>query len=948
MLFLILSQIELNKKLFEKFSYVENQMKFFNKRIDPLKFYKNKFNTLQIDTITVCILALRIEFENEIPDDPLTTGDGTFDSTSIGQKGTFDYKPPYDSLYFASILEFSKNYFLSATYNRIKFKYVVSPILKVPHKIRYYGDLGFFAQGITSFFRDAIRSADQIGIFSNPSAYCNPQAGELIFRRIAIFYAGSAYQTDVNGDSPYDLPAVTLFAGALEYYLGEPYIIVDNGNDTIYDATILPQTLRQDGLNIGLEGTVIHELMHLIFFTDDLYDYTGLGTGAGYFDIMGVGGYGGDVDNIPEGYLPTLPGSYTRLYMDSIFNLICSSCQRIIEPNEIVNIQLSSNEQSFNIIPSSFNPQFYKIILDNKEFLLIEFRKREKVEDNKVEFVWSSDSSYRFSVKNDEWDYALPGEGILIWHVDKNIIDAFGFDFQSARPMGVSLIEADGIPDFQYFIKYPEGWKGSKYDPFYSPFNNKIDDYTRPSLNSNENKLTGFEIYDISNVSNQMSFKVRNSKLKKLYLGNENYIFKNQFFVYKGNLIIALFEGDIDTIDPNTNTMRIYSELYLFKDDGNSYYSNPIVKTFSQIRDYTFYRYIFKYPPLIEDFDNDGVYEIYLGSTDGNIYSYKISNSFSNNFIQSLNFPIRSCLKKIKNYIILGTDEGKLILFEPISKSIYKTKYLGFPISTCFTIKNDTIYIQGIDGTFYILDDTLKILNSKELELLPNPIEIIPIVLNDRIYTATNNYLWILDKNLNALNQVKLREIPKAISYYRDGILVISNNGIYKYNFEGALMGFINEKTAFSISADSFILFNSYNFNYSKGFNSVYPILKNNLLVYSDIKNNIYFWNFPYNQAFFSSIFDYSDISSFPTSPRIKLSVYPNPINQSNQFTIRFYVNEIKNYKIRIFDFSGRTVFEKEVIPSLRGIYELRMENNFKKGAYIIDIEGERTKFFVR
>jgi len=166
-LILLNSSFELNKKLFEKFSYVEKQISFFNKRIDQLKFYKNKFSTFQTDTLTICILALRVEFQKEIPDDPLTTGDGTFDTTSYGIKGTFDYKPPYDSLYFASILEFSKNYFLSATYHRIKFKYSVSPIVKVPHKIRYYGDLGFFAQGITSFFRDAIRSADQMGIFSN-------------------------------------------------------------------------------------------------------------------------------------------------------------------------------------------------------------------------------------------------------------------------------------------------------------------------------------------------------------------------------------------------------------------------------------------------------------------------------------------------------------------------------------------------------------------------------------------------------------------------------------------------------------------------------------------------------------------------------------------------------------------------------------------------------------
>ncbi|MCX7947535.1 MAG: T9SS type A sorting domain-containing protein [candidate division WOR-3 bacterium] len=948
-MFLVLTlNLELHKKILERKAYVESQIQKLNKRRNQLDFYRQKFNTLQLDTITVCILAIRVEFQKEEPDDPLTTGNGTFDTTSYGAKGTFEYKPPYDSLYFLSILEFSKNYFLSATYNRIKFKYSVSPIVKVPHKIRYYGDLNFFAQGITSFFRDAIRSADQKGVFSQPSAYCNPQAGELIFRRIAIFYAGSAYQTDINGDSPYDIPALTLFAGALEYYLNEPYIVVNNGNDTIYDGTLLPQTLRQDGINVGLEGTVIHELNHLIFFVDDLYDYSGLGTGAGYFDIMGTGGYGGDIDNIPEGYLPTLPGAYTKLYMDSIFNLICPSCQRIIMPNEIMNILPSEVEQVLNTLPSSFYPQFYKIPFDNKEYLLLEFRKREKLMDNKVEFIWNSDSSLRFGIKDNEWDYALPGEGILIWHVDRNIIDSFRIDFQSNRPMGVSIIEADGIPDFQYFIKYPEGWKGSKYDLFYSPHKNIITSYTYPSLKSNEDKITGFEIYDISSVSSSMNFKIKNSILWKVYFGNENYKFQRQLFIREGNIVALLFDGHLDTLDKTSNTISIYSELYLFKKNGESYYNQPLVKTFSQVRDFTFYPFLFKYPPLIADFNNNGTYEVYMGNTDGKIYSFIISNTFSNNYIQNFNFPIRSCLRKFKNYILFGTDEGKVFLFEPITRTVYKSNYLGFPISTCFQIKNDTIYLQGIDGVFYMLNDTLGIIGKKELEILPKPIEVIPIVLKDRIYTLTNNYLWILDKSLNILNQVKLKSRPINLSYYKDGILVITRDGIYKYSFEGALMGYINEKMSFSLSSDNNIIFNSFLFNYSKSFSDLYPIITDSIFAYSDIKNNIYFWRFNSNEIFVASIYDYRDISDFKIPKKIKPMVYPNPVRKNEKFTVRFYAEELKTYKIKIFDFSGRIVFERDVDVKMKGINDILVDNNFKAGAYIVDINGERAKFYLK
>lgn len=325
-----------------------------------------------------------------------------------------------------------------------------------------------------------------------------------------------------------------------------------------------------------------------------------------------------------------------------------------------------------------------------------------------------------------------------------------------------------------------------------------------------------------------------------------------------------------------------------------------------------------------------------------------ITSSFSNNWTKNVNFPIRSCLRKLKNYILFGTDEGKLILFNPINQTIYKSVYLNFPISTCFLIKNDIIYLQGIDGTFYIIDSELNILKSKELEILPNPIEIIPIVLKDRIFTATNNYLWILDKNLDVLNQVRLKNKPIALSYFQNGILVITNDGIYKYDFNGALMGFINEKTAFALSSDTNIIFNSFIFNYSKGFNEVYPIIRDSIFAYSDIKNNIYFWSLTSNNPLFYSFLNYNEISDFPTVKRINILVYPNPINRNQKFTIRFYADEIKNYKIRIFDFSGRIVLERELEVKLKGINEITIDNNLKSGAYIVDIEGQKTKFYVK
>jgi len=156
------------------------------------------------------------------------------------------------------------------------------------------------------------------------------------------------------------------------------------------------------------------------------------------------------------------------------------------------------------------------------------------------------------------------------------------------------------------------------------------------------------------------------------------------------------------------------------------------------------------------------------------------------------------------------------------------------------------------------------------------------------------------------------------------------------------------KRLAFALSSDTNIIFNSFIFNYSKGFNEVYPVITDSVFAYSDIKNNIYFWSLISNNPLFYSFLNYNDISDFPIVKRINILVYPNPINKNQKFTIRFYADEIKNYKIRIFDFSGRIVLEKDFEVKLKGINEIMIENNLKSGAYIVDVEGQRTKFYVK
>ena len=968
----LLLQSPVEKTVLERTIRVKKEIGKLNHIYNQPDFYLGRFarNIPASDTLTYCIIALRVEFQKEEPDDSLTTGDGTFDTTSYGIPGTFTYKPPYDSLYFVSLMEFAKQYYEDITFGRIRFSYLVLPVVRVPHTIRYYGDYQFFGQGITSFFRDAIRAVDeQTDIVFSDLIYDCPNSTGLVFPRILIFFAGGAYQTDVRGDSPYDLPAVTIYSGALDYYLGEPYIIANGGRDTIYDATLMPMTMSQDSVVIGVHGTLVHELNHLMFFTNDVYDYNFLGTGAGYYDLMATGGYGGDIRvsypdttlYVPEGFLPTRPGAYTLLYMDSIQTLICPTCQRIVEPSEVVDIHSrnASRAVNYTITPPSGTPSYYRVWLDPDEYYLIEFRKRELVEDSVVNFIWNDDSTLIYGVYDGEWDFSLPGEGLLVWHIDENIIDSMGWEHQSARPMGVDLMEADGVQDFEYYYgNFTAWWKGTPYDPYWSGNRDMLDETTFPSTLSNERKRTGWRIFSISPVSTTMSFSIENT-LQSGYFHpfGTNYRFSRTFVVPHdvdgdGNQeAVVLMDVHVDTVDPQNLQVNLRSMLVVVDSSAR-----PLVaeRTFIRGAQYFWYDYVFHYPPLVYDFNGNGSAEIYLGSVDGKIYAYEVTSSLTpvSGYPISMGYPVRGCLRRVGPYILAGLDDGNLVLVDPLTGSVESSFNTHQPATACPLVVSDTIYYQSPDGIFYVLDGNLNLLSSTPLENLPNPTNIMPVLVNGRIYTATENYLWILDRDLNVLKRVPIEALPLEMSFASDGILLFTAGGVYLYGFDGSLKGKLKEEGLFGVSAPGPMV-GPYEFDYSWNAQVAYPAILsangNYYYIFADAKGNVYSYRLDEAEVLVSSYYDRTTSVEVAGGPEVSPYVYPNPVPSGVVPIVRFSASAGERVRIMVLDFSGRKVLEKTYDVPMDGIQEVPIEADYMRGAYFVIVEGKgRAKFFVK
>ena len=195
--------------------------------------------------------------------------------------------------------------------------------------------------------------------------------------------------------------------------------------------------------------------------------------------------------------------------------------------------------------------------------------------------------------KDCEWDFYLPGlggpdspvingSGMLIWHIDENIIDAnFDPDFENnsinadASHKGIDLEEADGIQHLDTAYQF-YSW-GSAYDAYREGnstyFGKRVykDLFYSPTAESYYGGIP-LEIFDISQSDSLMSFSVRYEwSLSADYIGENPY--PAAFLDFDG-------DGENEIFYPMPN-----GKLYLWKDsllvDGFPHNIEPIAHYFA-------------------------------------------------------------------------------------------------------------------------------------------------------------------------------------------------------------------------------------------------------------------------------------------------------------------------------------------------------------------------------
>ncbi len=973
-------------------------------KINLNPFPVNKQKVIQNDTLR--ILAVMVSFQADR--DGTTFGNGKFESIYSQEYGNEIIDPvPHNRSYFESHLLFAKNYFEKVSKGNLTIEFTVLPdTFSVSQTMRNYspapGDNDFTP--IADFSKETWTKADQL----------NPGFSFSNYDLFLIFHAGVGRDVSLPGSigNERDLPSVYLSENAFKNIYGENFsgIPVSNGSFNIKNTLVMPETESRE-LN-SITGTFLFELTingllcasiasHLGL--PDLFDTeTGL-SAIGRFGLMdgqGIFAY--------NGCYPPEPGPWSKIFLGWAEPVT-------IQPTGSYDINLITN-----IAASLSDTVILKVPLNSSEYYLVENRTRDANNDgskvtyvvngNAVTHTFLKDTTgyYTFDIDSlagvvtdvDEYDWAVPGNGIVIWHIDENVINEKLADNKintDKNRRGVDVEEADGIQDIGEIFTTIFGdqviGEGTDEDFWYSSnpaefYENRFAKDTRPSTLTNSGANSLITIKDFSDISNRMSFKVEygDSLIKPLFTKilsdtiNPAYLSANvfnnvpEFFIGKENNSIFVYQSD-SLIYQNNNFSEFKPSIFEYENVLNRYGSVDQMMKFYITDGSGSYGSSIGVgnnieAPVVMKVNQPDEPELLIGTNQGNIFSYSIANLPNINPVQSSSFNLdtTNIIKKIAadgNYFSCITEPKILSLPPEEIVQFFDNSGLSFP----FTAEHPT---------------NLALTKNKN----GNYINIILTSLNKFYIIESGNLLSSFSFNgLDTISSFALMDLKQDGSNY---IVLNNGNNIEVYNLTGAMADNFpftdpagidfagtpltadfegdNASEIISVTKDGRIFaIDGGTGKVVPGFPiscggtvSVTPVMynangKTNLAVLNDqnvlsawsissVEGNLY-WSEengnPQNTSFIDAAQNNNHINEF--FPKDRAYNYPNPV-YGGTTNIRYYVSEDSKINIKIFDLAGDYV--AELNDNAQGGLDnetIWNVDNIQSGVYLARIEATST-----
>ncbi len=571
------------------------------------------------------ILALRAEFQ---PDElATTTGDGTFDLRTSSKEAI--NPPPHNRTYFDNQLRALAHYYRTVSRGKLTLSWEIYPLqedasYRLPHDMKHYSDSGDPSArevGWSRLLADAVRAADSIDAVEFAQFDC-----------YVVFHAGVGADFEFDFDpTPYDIQSVFVNLGALRKTLGggDPAyhgIVVNQGRHFVQEGIILPETENQEGYEIGLLGP-----MAMLFGAQlglpSLNDTDRNRPAIGRWGLMDQGSM-----NL-QGLVPAQPCAWSKLFL---------GWEEAVE--------LRGHQRSVPVASALARsaPRIYKLPIDAKEYFLIENRQRDANRDGRVICMDAKGQRVEILedgrllpvgwsgtiVQVDEYDFGLPGSGILIWHVDERIVEA-GYEENrvnvNPEHRGVDLEECDAAQDIGYYYGFPTfGYDAGDYwDPWWGGNEshkkaNSSDEVifghsTMPNSLSYSGANTGITLSAFSGVDSLMTFDLRHESLVP---GFPQWVGQNQEVV---GLAAAPYNAAGDTAIVVAATRR---QLFAWYGNGQKVIANSEKSCTVTLQGDTLCHPVALFaevarpiasPPALADINGDGYVEVAACCTDGEL-----------------------------------------------------------------------------------------------------------------------------------------------------------------------------------------------------------------------------------------------------------------------------------------------------------------------------------------
>ena len=507
------------------FSFDKVSTRDLLKRVEPAAYHMGLAAPLP-DSVRVLLVRVSFQDDREPHLSSISTG-GDFDLTANGSQ--IVDPTPHNKDYFDSHMTGLRNYFYYQSCGRLEITWDIIPEgLDESYKLSDIADYGpgttevWTVERLVEFYRDAILEADR----SLASQGYPIRFGD--YDAIILVHAGANLQSDINYDTPNDIPSFFARLG------DEDRFPVDGGETMIVDGSVVPETASQDGLLSGIAGVLFHEFGHQLGLPD-LYNINSGWPAVGVWDIMDSGGMVGEYIEdeegrifFVEGRLPAGLSAWSRIFLGWA---------------QVDTVMTFNNDMALPAVEKC-PPRVVRVEASSDEYFLLENRAAEL--DDLPALLVTDDTGVITGVANclncqagmpevpvyeliNGYDMLLPiesdtltyysGPGIVIWHIDDGLIEERWEEnlVNSLAPFGISVVEASGVVDlgdpYAYF------WLGWYDDAYYFGNNTTLSDSTMPASWSNWRAPTGVRVENVSERDTLMTFGAGVRELEATKLG---------------------------------------------------------------------------------------------------------------------------------------------------------------------------------------------------------------------------------------------------------------------------------------------------------------------------------------------------------------------------------------------------------------------------------------------